>query len=115
MKLDNQTITALKQKAFNAMESMKGVSLDKAREIAIQTISELKNTLSGFDVKKFSLDALQMTLDDNIKNVEILQKEAAKYENQTEEAARLQKEEMIQPFFECLKIAIGIVDQLKTL
>ncbi len=111
MKLKNQEIAGLKRGLFAAMGSIQGATPDKAREIATQAITDLKKKLSGVDTDKRYLDALTLTLNDNIAMSEKLQKEAQDFDKLSEDAARLQKEELIQPFHECLKIAVGILDE----
>jgi len=115
MKLTNQEIAELKRGLFAAMASIQDASPDKAREVATQAITDLKKTLSGFDTEKRYLDALTLTLNDNIAMSEKLQKEAQDFDKLSDDAARLQKEELIQPFQECLKIAVGILDEQKQL
>jgi len=114
--LENQTIIQLKHNVFAAMENMKGASPEQSKEIATKAITDLKKKLSGYGVKKVYLDTLQQQLDNNIEMANILQQRAERLPgNLTDEAARLNKEELIQPFFECLKIAVGILDEHNTL
>lgn len=113
--LENQTVIQLKQRVFNAMENIKAAP-ELSREIATKAIEDLKTVMAKQGVKKVYLDTLQQQLDNNIEMANIVQKRAERFPgNLTDEAARLQKEEFTEPFFEALKIAVGIIDDVKNL